>query len=122
MVYNEALAVELYDQPVRFVSLHPGFVHGTGMHEAHKSVAGRAPLILGGTSDQKVMRALIKSLDHGKGPQVINRFPIRPLAMLFVLIPRVARILSKWITYPYLSRVAHARARTTPPSTDTERS
>lgn len=121
-IYNEALAVELHDRPVRFVSLHPGFVNGTGMHEVHKSLAGRPPTALGGTTDQKVMRALLKSLDRGMGPKIINRFPIRPLAVLCLLIPKLARMLFKRTTYRYLSRVAHARTRDAlPPSTDLER-
>ena len=121
MSYNEALAIELHNQPIRFISLHPGFVHGTGMHEAHKAVAGEAPISLGGTTDHKVIQALLKALDNGVGSRVINRFPIRPLATLFILFPRLARALSRKITYPYLSRVAHARAHLSP-SNDPERS
>lgn len=119
--YSEALAIELHGHAIRFISLHPGFVHGTGMHEVHKSLAGSAPATLGGTTDQKVIQALLKSLDHGMGPRVINRFPIRPLAILFTLIPSIARLLSRQITYPYLSRVARAR-ESSPPSDDLKRS
>ena len=125
-IYAEALAAELKSASPRFVTLHPGFVHGVGMHEAHKAVAGRAPLTLGGTTDQRVIRALIRALRDPKPgivSRVVNNIPIRPLTTLYLLLPRLARALARHIVYPYLAKVAQARrthgqspmSETTPP-------
>ena len=110
-LYNEALAVELQESPVRFVSLHPGFVHGVGMHEAHKASAGRAPFILGGTTDGAVIKALMRALVRGSGLKIVNRFAVRPLNALFALAPHLVRVALRRLLYPYLKRVvSHTRA------------
>lgn len=111
--YNEALAIELGNSPIRLVTLHPGFVHGVGMHEAHKAKVGRAPLLMGGTTDQAVVKALMKALTRGAGRKIINRFAVRPLAGLATIAPLLTRWLSRWITYPYLSRVAASHSEST---------
>ena len=106
---NEALAVEYAHTPIRWISLHPGFIHGVGMHERHKESAGPAPLILGGTSDKKVVKRVIKSLLKGEGAYIINASPVRPFLVLTLLFPRFYRWISKRLVYPYLSRVASAQ-------------
>ena len=107
-IYSQSLAIELDESPVRFMTLHPGFVNGTGMHEEHKLIAGSAPLMLGGTSAKRVIQSLLDALHHGSGTRVINMFPIKPLAMLTILAPRFTQWLSRKLTYPYLSLVARA--------------
>lgn len=110
--YNEALAIEYYDTPLCFVSLHPAFVHGSGMHERHKQIAGNAPFSLGSTTDEAVVAAVSKAL-LGKGltqngPRIINRLPTRPLIMLLHAMPTVARWIIVRLVKPYLAKIARA--------------
>ena len=108
---NEALAVEYSHMSIRWVSLHPGFINGVGMHERHKEQAGPAPLILGGTSDQKVVKRAVKSILKGEGSYIINVSPVRPFLVLTLLFPRFYRWISRRFVYPYLSKVASAQIK-----------
>lgn len=110
--YNEALSIEYHDRPLSFVSVHPGFVHGTGMHERHKARAGRAPLALGGTSDEAVVETIMSALLSDKsGPRIVNKAPTRPLILLFHALPRLARWIMVRLVRPYLAKVAGVSAK-----------
>jgi len=108
--YNEALSIEYAHSPLVFISVHPGFVHGSGMHERHKARAGRAPLALGGTTDQAVVELICHSLARAElarsGPVIVNRNPTRPLIVLTHAMPRLGRWLMARLARPYLARVA----------------
>ena len=108
--YNEALAIEYAHTPLCFVSIHPGFVHGTGMHERHKATAGTAPAILGGTSDQEVVNAVLQALTNIPKSQsiIVNRFPVRPFLLLIHAVPSLGRSILRKLAAPYMSRVAQA--------------
>ena len=106
-MYNQALIQEYKGGQIRCVSIHPGFIHGVGMHEKHKQVAGQAPFFLGGTQDQTVVQAVVKALSKGEGDYVINRFPVRPLIVLLCMFPRLYRWVAHRLLTPYLSKVAH---------------
>jgi short-subunit dehydrogenase len=112
--YSEALAVEYAHTRLRFVTVHPSFVHGSGMHERHKEVAGRAPALLGGTTDAAVAEAVARCLLRGErlrsGPVIVNRGLTRPFVVLLHLWPTLARWLSTRLVRPYLARVAGAHA------------
>jgi len=110
--YSEALAVEYAPTRLRFVTVHPSFVHGSGMHERHKETAGRAPALLGATSDEAVAAAVARCLLRGarlrSGPVIVNRGLTRPFVVLVHLWPALARWLSARLVRPYLARVAGA--------------
>jgi short-subunit dehydrogenase len=107
-IYNQALMQEYRNTKVRFLTLHPGFIHGTGMHERHKELAGAAPIILGGTSVRHVVRAVLKGLYKGEGDHIINHFPVRPFVAFLYLFPRVYRWIAHYLVTPYLAKVAEA--------------
>lgn len=110
--YSEALAVEYAHTRLRFVTIHPSFVHGSGMHERHKVVAGRASALLGGTTDEAVAAAVARCLLRGarlrSGPVVVNQGLTRPFVVLLHLWPALGRWLSTLLVRPYLARVAGA--------------
>jgi short-subunit dehydrogenase len=112
--YSESLAVEYAHTRLRFVTIHPSFVHGSGMHERHKERAGRAPALLGFTTDEAVAEAVARCLLRGErlrsGPVIVNRGLTRPFVLLIHLWPSLARWLSTRLVRPYLSRVAGAHA------------
>jgi short-subunit dehydrogenase len=109
-LYNEALAIEYAHTRLAFVTLHPAFVNGVGMHERHKEKAGRAPWVLGGTTAEAVVetltRALLKKERLKSGAIIINRSPLRPVILLFHTLPRLTRWLFSKLVRPYLERVA----------------
>lgn len=109
-LYNEALAVEYTHTQLKFVSVHPAFVHGVGMHERHKEKAGRAPFMLGSTDAEAVVEVITSALLKGtrlkSGPIIVNRNPTRPVITLFHAFPRLMRHLIAKFARPYLERVA----------------
>ena len=105
---NESLAIEYAQSPIRWISLHPGFVNGVGMHERHKESAGKAPIVLGGTTDHKVVQAVIHALIKGEGPRIINRSPVRPFLALLLSFPLLYRRLARFLMLPYLKKIAHS--------------
>ena len=106
-IYNQALAQEYRGEHIRFVSIHPGFINGVGMHEKHKQIAGKAPMILGGTQVQSVVDAVLKALVKGEGDYIVNRFPVRPLFPILYIFPTLYRWIAHRLVTPYLSKIAH---------------
>lgn len=109
-LYNETLAAEYMHTQLKFVSIHPAFVHGVGMHERHKEKAGRAPFVLGSTDAEVVVEVITSALLKGprlkSGPIIVNRNPTRPVIALFHAAPRLMRHLIAKLARPYLERVA----------------
>jgi short-subunit dehydrogenase len=107
--FTQALGIEYAHTNLKFVSIHPGFVNGDGMHEAHKKIAGSAPIFLGGTTTQDVIKTIEKALTS-KNPDalyVANRFSIKPLLMITHLLPNFGRWLGSKLMKNYLSKIAH---------------
>ena len=106
---NEALAIEYANSHVQFSTIAPGFVHGTGMHERHKDVAGTAPSMLGGTQLEDVLTQVMRLIKDGRGRSVIvNRLPTRPLIALTQIFPRFYRFIATRLVRPYISKIAHS--------------
>jgi short-subunit dehydrogenase len=105
----QALGIEYDGSGVRFISIHPGFVNGDGMHEAHKAIAGNAPIFMGGTTTQAVIDKVVCALEsrHPAPMYIANRFSVLPLLLLTRMSPRLGRWLSIKLMKGYLARVAH---------------
>ncbi len=110
--FIQALAIEYDGNGIHFCTIHPGFVHGDGMHEAHKAIAGDAPFFMGGTTTETVIQKVITALQSASPSPVYiaNRFAVKPLLILTHLFPRFAKWLSTKMMKKYLAKVAHSSA------------
>lgn len=106
---THSLRMEFHDAPWGYSVLCPGFVHGAGMHELAKAQAGRAPAILGGTTVEAVVRAVVAALRDDPPERIINSSPLRPAIALGRGLPGLANQLTRWMSGGYMRKLADAR-------------
>jgi len=108
---THSLRMEFADQPFGFTALCPGFVHGAGMHELHKQEVGRAPGVLGSTTVEAVLAAILSALRNDVGEVIVNSTPLRPMMGLGRALPSLSDWLILRMSGGYMRRLADTRRR-----------
>jgi NAD(P)-dependent dehydrogenase (short-subunit alcohol dehydrogenase family) len=88
--FTRSLAVTAEGEgwPIGFSCILPSFIDGTGMYEDMKRRSrGRAPLISGICSPEKVVSATLRAIEQRRLEVVVSPAPFRLLAILLLMFP-----------------------------------
>jgi short-subunit dehydrogenase len=109
---TQSLRAEYADRPVGFSVICPGFVAGDGMYQRMVEQGHSSNRILGETSTQKVVEALVRAI-HNDSPEILESgAPVRPLLALSQLAPGLAERVARRVGVTELFRgVALERER-----------
>jgi short-subunit dehydrogenase len=111
--FTHSLRAEYADEPVSFSAICPVFVADVGMYaRAEAEMDTDPPPGLRPVSPQRVADAVLEALREDRAEVIVNRGPIRPLAVLYWLAPKtVVRLLGNRRTRRYAEDYARARGR-----------
>jgi short-subunit dehydrogenase len=111
--FTHSLRAEYAADPVSFSAICPVFVADVGMYaRAEDDMDTEPPPGLRPVSPQRVADAVLEAVREDRAEVIVNRGPIRPLAVLYWLAPKaVARLLGNRRTREYAEDYARARGR-----------
>ena len=111
--FTHSLRAEYADEPVSFSAICPVFVANVGMYaRAEAEMDTEPPPGLRPVPPQRVADAVLEALREDRAEVIVNRGPIRPLAVLYWLAPKTAaRLLGNRRTRRYAEDYARARGR-----------
>jgi short-subunit dehydrogenase len=111
--FTHSLRVEYADQPVSFSAICPVFVADVGMYaRVEDEMDMEPPPGLRPVPPQRVADAVLEALGEDRAEIIVNRGPIRALAVLYWLAPKTAvRLLGNRRTRKYAEDYARARGR-----------
>jgi short-subunit dehydrogenase len=111
--FTHSLRVEYADEPVSFSAICPVFVADVGMYaRAETEMDTEPPPGLRPVPPQRVADAVLEAVRDDRAEVIVNRGPIRPLAVLYWLAPKTAvRLLDNRRTRQYAEDYARARGR-----------
>ena len=111
--FTHSLRVEYAGEPVSFSAICPGFVADVGMYaRAESEMDTEPPPGLRPVPPQRVADAVLEAVREDRAEVIVNRGPIRPLAVLYWLAPKTTvRLLASRRTRQYAEDYARARGR-----------
>jgi short-subunit dehydrogenase len=111
--FTHSLRAEFPVEPVSFSAICPVFVADVGMYaRAESEMDTEPPPGLRPVPPQRVADAVLEALREDRAEVIVNRGPIRPLAVLYWLAPKTAvRLLGNRHTREYAEDYARARGR-----------
>jgi short-subunit dehydrogenase len=111
--FTHSLRVEYAGEPVSFSAICPGFVADVGMYaRAESEMDTEPPPGLRPVPPQRVADAVLEAVREDRAEVIVNRGPIRPLAVLYWLAPKTTvRLLANRRTRQYAEDYARARGR-----------
>jgi short-subunit dehydrogenase len=111
--FTHSLRAEYADEPVSFSAICPVFVAEVGMYaRAEAEMDTEPPPGLRPVPPQRVADAVLEALREDRAEVIVNRGPIRPLAVLYWLAPKTTvRLLGNRRMRQYAEDYARARGR-----------
>jgi short-subunit dehydrogenase len=111
--FTHSLRSEYAGEPVSFSAICPGFVADVGMYaRAEADMDTEPPPGLRPVPPQRVADAVLEALREDRAEVIVNRGPIRPLAVLYWMAPKTTvRLLGNRRTRRYAEDYARARGR-----------
>lgn len=111
--FTHALRAEYADEPVSFSAICPGYVAEVGMYaRAEREMDLEPPPGLRPVAPQRVAEAVLVAVHQDRAEMIVNRGPIRPLAVLYWLSPKTAvRLLASRRMREFAEDYARARSR-----------
>jgi short-subunit dehydrogenase len=111
--FTHSLRAEYADEPVSFSAICPVFVADVGMYaRVEAEMEAEPPPGLRPVPPQRVADAVLKAVREDRAEVVVNRGPIRPLAVFYWVAPKTAvRLLGSRRTRQYAEDYARARGR-----------
>ena len=111
--FTHSLRAEHADEPVSFSAICPVFVADVGMYaRVEAEMEAEPPPGLRPVAPQRVADAVLKAVREDRAEVIVNRGPIRPLAVFYWLAPKTAvRLLGSRRTRQYAEDYARARGR-----------
>ncbi len=115
--FSQSLRATYRSTGVRSTVICPGFVE-TGIYSRSVAATGvRAPLLLGTSRPEAVVRAVLRAIRDAPPEIMVNPTPLRPLFALCSLFPRLGEALVEWTGgQDYFRRVAAKRPQEGPAS------
>jgi short-subunit dehydrogenase len=111
--FTHSLRAEYAAEPVSFSAICPVFVADVGMYaRVEAEMEAEPPPGLRPVPPQRVADAVLKAVREDRAEVIVNRGPIRPLAVFYWLAPKTAvRLLGSRRTRQYAEDYARARGR-----------
>lgn len=109
---NQSLRAEYLHEPVGFSVVCPGFIAGDGMYQRMLDRGIRANRLMGETTVEKVVDAVVRAIRRDLPEVIESGAPIRPALALAQLAPGLAeRIAPRFGVTELFRRAAVARGR-----------
>ena len=109
---NQSLRAEYSHEPVGFSVVCPGFIVGDGMYQRMLDQGIRASRLVGETTVEKVVEAIVRAIRRDLPEVIESGAPIRPALALAQLAPRLAeRIAPLFGVNELFRRTAVSRGR-----------
>jgi short-subunit dehydrogenase len=111
--FTHSLRAEYAGEPVSFSAICPVFVADVGMYaRVEAAMEAEPPPGLRPVPPQRVADAVLKAVREDRAEVIVNRGPIRPLAVFYWLAPKTGvRLLGSRRTRQYAEDYARARGR-----------
>jgi len=110
IAFTESLRGEYRDRGISASVICPGFTDEGGIYERMKQTIGRGtPPMMGATSAKAVARAVVKSIKKDVPEIIVNRPPMRPLAVLTQICPSLGQWIVRKASHRFLRKVALSR-------------
>jgi short-subunit dehydrogenase len=111
--FTHSLRAEYAGEPVSFSAICPVFVADVGMYaRVEAEMEAEPPPGLRPVPPQRVADAVLKAVREDRAEVIVNRGPIRPLAVFYWLAPKTAvRLLGSRRTRQHAEDYARARGR-----------
>jgi len=110
IAFTESLRGEYNCSGVSASVICPGFTDDGGIYERMKEEIGQGtPPLMGRTSAKAVARAVLRAIRTDKPEIIVNTPPMRPIAVLCDLSPRLGQWLVRQASRKFLRKVAHSR-------------
>jgi short-subunit dehydrogenase len=107
---TESLRATYAGAPVGFSTVCPGFTRGGGMYTRMEDQGHRSNAMLGTTTVESVADAVVRAVRDDRPLQIVNGRPLRPVAALSALAPRLgARLLERTGANAVFRRLAAER-------------
>lgn len=107
IAFTQGLRGELLKVGITATAICPGFATDGGVYdEIVKATGQTSPFYLGGTTADRVARAVEKSIRSGCPEMILNYPPLRPVFLFRDMFPRLGEMLILACTFRFLRRAA----------------
>ena len=101
MEWSNALGVELEGTGIDVSTVCPTYVSKAGMFARFRV---KPPKLIGSVPAEAVAKAVVHAIRHNKQEMLLSPIPIRPLLVVFALIPRLGNLLLKLLGVVKINR------------------